>query len=63
MRLVKKGKDPKTEIWKATCMNCKSQYEARPGELTVMDDQRDGMMARARCTECKQDMFFYPPRG
>ena len=63
MRLVRKGKDPKTEIWKATCTNCKSKFEAQQGELRVTDDQRDGPFARSRCTECKYEMFFYPPRG
>jgi len=60
MRLVKKGKDPKTEIWSATC---KSKFEAQRGELNVTDDQRDGPFAHATCTECKQGMVFYPSRG
>jgi NAD-dependent SIR2 family protein deacetylase len=63
VKLVKKGKDPKTEIWKATCLNCKSQYEAERKELNVEDTQRDGAFAHARCQVCKKDMIFYPPRG
>ncbi len=63
MKLVKKGKDPKTEIWKATCGNCGSKFEAERGELKVTDDQREGPFARHVCTVCGQEMFFYPPHN
>ena len=62
MRMTKRGKDPKFEIWKATCSNCKSEYEAQRRELKVEDTQRDGAFAHATCEVCEQDIVFYPAR-
>ena len=66
MRLVKRGNDPKFEIWKATCYRCKSEFEATQAELTITDDQRDGRFGRANesCSVCGgRDVIFYPPAG
>jgi len=62
MRMTKRGSDPAYETWKATCMNCKSEYEAQRRELNVQDTQRDGSFAHATCEVCERDMVFYPGR-
>jgi hypothetical protein len=61
MRLVKKG-DKGDKLWTATCRGCLSEFEAHESELNVEYD-RDGSLARARCTVCKNDMFFYAADG
>jgi len=61
--MTKKGFDPVHEVWKATCDNCHSKFEAERRELAVTDDQRDGAFAHAKCELCGDDMVFYPPRS
>jgi hypothetical protein len=63
MRMTKRGQDPKFEVWTATCMNCKSEYEAQRRELKVEDTQRDGSFAHATCEVCDHGIVFYPGRN
>ena len=59
MKKVKQG-TKKNVIWKATCIECASEFEEEVGNLKVEDD-RDGSFARSKCPDCKSEMFFYPP--
>lgn len=61
MKLVKKG-TKRDKKWKATCPNCGSKFEAKESELNVVND-RDGSLARSKCTVCKSQMFFYAGDG
>ncbi len=61
MRMTKRGKDPKFEVWKAECWNCHSEFEAERRELKVEDTQRDGSFAHSTCEVCGTDITFYPP--
>jgi hypothetical protein len=62
MRMTKRGSDPALDKFTATCVHCKSEYEAQRKELAVEDTQRDGAFAHATCEVCGKDMIFYPER-
>jgi ribosomal protein S27AE len=61
MRLVKRGTKGDKK-WRATCGGCGAEFEALESELNVEYD-RDGSLARAKCTECGDGMFFYAADG
>jgi hypothetical protein len=59
MKKTKQG-EKKRVMWKATCLECASEFEEEVGRLAVVAD-RDGKFAKSTCPDCKVDMFFYPP--
>jgi hypothetical protein len=59
MNKTKQG-TKKEVMWRATCGECASEFEEAVGNLNVEHD-RDGSLARAKCPDCKTEMFFYPP--
>ena len=61
MRLVKRG-TKREKKWRAKCSGCGSEFEAMESELNVEHD-RDGSLARSKCTECGAQMFFYAADG
>ena len=61
MKLVKKGTRG-NKLWKARCSGCGARFEAKERELNVEYD-RDGSLARKKCTECGTQMFFYAADG
>lgn len=71
MRLIRKGTPKSEQIWAGTCRNCRSEFEAKRGELVVTDDQRDGPFAWHQCSVCDAGsgptayggICFYPKRG
>jgi len=61
MKLVKRGTKG-DKLWKARCSSCGARFEAKERELNVEYD-RDGSLARKKCTECGTQMFFYAADG
>lgn len=61
MKLIKKGIIPAERIWRGTCRNYNSEFEAFEKELTITYDQRDGNFAIAKCGICGSNntLYFY----
>lgn len=61
MRIIKKGKDPNTKLFRAICYSCDAVLEAERKELKIEYDQREsGEFGRAQCPCCKCEVIFYP---
>jgi len=62
MKVVRKGKPPKEEIFQGECHTCKSVMEEKRANLTiVVGDQREpGDFAHAVCPVCGSDFIMYP---
>lgn len=54
--IQKRTKHQKTV--KTTCRNCGSKLSEQEDKLKWEHD-RDGRLARAKCPECKAEVFFY----
>jgi RNase P subunit RPR2 len=60
MKILKRGIIPAERIWRGTCQNCKSEFEALEKELKITHDQRDGDYASAKCEVCGHHyVYFY----
>lgn len=69
MRITRQGVDPATILHKATCSNCKTEYEflRNDPEITVKPsfDQRDQGMEEAKftCKTCGHEVTGYLTPG
>ena len=62
MRLVKKGNTK--ELWKGTCLRCRSEFEADKSELNIAHCPREGYAyAKEKCTECGATFHLYKARN
>lgn len=65
MNVIHRGKPRSEQVFRGTCLSCKSVIEATRAELKVGGgDYRDpGEYGHAACPVCDQVMTFYPKSG
>lgn len=63
MKIIKRGKLPGDRKWIGTCHTCKTKAVALESEVRVIECQREGPYATAKCPVCGAvDMSFYPKK-
>ena len=58
MKIIKEGQLPELDIFKGTCIHCKSVIEAERHELKANNDGRNGTDYIGPCEFCKKTMWF-----
>lgn len=58
MKTIRKGKKHERKL-KTTCNNCGSRLEESESKLRWESCPRGEELARAKCPECKHEIFFY----
>jgi hypothetical protein len=49
MEIIKKGRVPSLQEYRATCSNCHTEFKFKQYEGKITDDQRDGRFISVHC--------------
>lgn len=60
MKIIKKGKLPELEVYRATCYICKTVFEYQASEGEYFSNQRDGTGYVVNCPLCHKEVYHYP---
>lgn len=62
MRIIQQG-TKKPLVFRGTCHKCGCVFEEDAPNLTVQQDQREGMMASVQCPQCHEKAWMYPAKA
>ena len=57
MRVLKEGSLPEAEVFRATCPNCRTEFEFTRGEATYESSCRNDEFLKIACPKCRRIVY------